>query len=289
MAKNHNNKRTILSTSGAQAFADLHDEIMAVSEDQLIPISVDISFAHEIALAAADRIDELMPELSKLPGLDITRIRKLRVYAAACEHSHVLAASPEADDLRLRRLLDEAVKLRRTLLATAELLAVVGEVSEDRVAAIPTGIGHVDTARAVEMLGVLFEQLWDRVESRIPVTAEMVERAPVLAHELHGLLGAKMVEPLAKASDAQSMQQRAFTLLVQVYDECRSAVAYLRRHQGDADLFTPSMFVKKRRRPNAPEAEPPETDDATTPTAPSTTVRPLTPARLPITELEPTG
>jgi len=290
MAKKQQPKRTIIPTSGAQAFEDLHDEIMAVPEDQLIQISADISFAHEIALAGADRMDELMPELVKLPGLDLDRIRKLRVYAAACEHSHVLATSPTEDDLRLRQLLDEAVKLRRTLLSTASLLVVVGELSEDRVAAIPTGIGHVETARAIEMLGVLFEQIWDRVESRIPVTAEMVERAPVLAYELHGLLGAKMVEPIARASDAQSMQQRAFTLLVQVYDECRSAVEYLRRREGDADLYTPSMFVKKRRRPTAPEVEPPETEESeTTPTAPPSTVRSLTPVRLPITELEPTG
>ncbi|HWB78863.1 MAG TPA: hypothetical protein VG755_28070 [Nannocystaceae bacterium] len=290
MAKKQQPKRTIIPTSGAQAFEHLRDEIAAVPEDQLIQISADISVAHEIARAAADRIDDLMPELVKLSGLDLHRIRKLRVYAAACEHSHVLAASPDEDDVRLRRLLDEAVKLRRTLLSTASLLVVVGELSEDRVAAIPSGIGHVETARAIEMLGVLFEQIWDRVESRIPVTAEMVERAPVLAYELHGLLGANRVEPIAKASDAQRMQQRAFTLLVQVYDECRSAVAYLRRREGDAELYAPSLFVKKRRRPTAPEIEPPETEESeTTPTVPSTTVRPQTPIRLPITELEPTG
>src|SRR5690349_875170 len=211
MVKNHNNKRTILSTSGAQAFADLHDEIMAVPEEQLMQISVDISFAHQIALAAADRIDELMPELLKLPNLDINRIRKLRVYAAACEHAHVLATSPTEDDVRLRELLDEAVKLRKGLLATAGLLVVFGEVSEERVAAIPAGLGHVEIAHAIEKLGVLYEEIWDRVESRIPVTAEMVERAPGLAYELHTLLGAKMIEPIGKASDAVSMRQRAYT------------------------------------------------------------------------------
>jgi hypothetical protein len=158
MSTKHNNKRTIIPTSGAQAFAELHDEIMAVDEDSLISISVDISVAHEIALAAADRIDELMPALVRLPDLDLDRIRKLRMYAAACEHAHVLATSPAQDDVRLRRLLDEGVKLRKDLLTTAEFLAHFGEVSQERVDSIPAGIGHVDIAPAIEKLGVLFEE-----------------------------------------------------------------------------------------------------------------------------------
>jgi hypothetical protein len=108
--------------------------------------------------------------------------------------------------------------------------------------------------RGLEQLSILIEEIWDRVEGRIPITAEMVERAPELALEIHVLLGAKM---LAKASEEQSMKQRAFTLLVMAYDECRSAVEFLRRREGDAASFTPSLFVKKRRRSSAVEPEAP--------------------------------
>jgi hypothetical protein len=298
MNKKQNNKCMIIPTSGAQAFAELHDEIAAVSEELLLPISVDISFAHEIALAAADRIDELMPELSKLSDLDIDRIRKLRMYAAAAQHANVLATSPRDDDPRLRRLLDEGAKLRQDLLTTADVLVHFGEVSEDRVAVIRRGQGHVEMAKGLEQLSVLFEEIWDRVEGRIPITAEMVERAPELALELHVLLGAKM---MGRVSEPQIMRQRAFTLLVMAYDECRSAVEYLRRREGDAASFTPSLFVKKRRRSTAVDAEEPVVDVPETPApitaltpAPTTPVSPtptipstLTPVV--ITELEPTG
>jgi len=289
MSKKQRTKRTIIPTSGAQAFAELHDEIAAFSEELLVPISVDIPFAHQIALAAADRIDQMMPELEKLPRLDIERVRKLRMYAAACQHAHLLAISPEEGDQRLPRLLEEGAKLREDLLSTAELLARFGEVSEERVAAIRSGAGYVDMANDLEQLGVLYEEIWDRVQSRIPVTAEMVERAPGLALELHHLLGAKTVGPVTKPSDAQGMRQRAFTLLVKAYEECQSGVEYLRRHQGDAMLYTPSLFVKKRRRTTSPDNDAPETEasETTSPTAPPTPVR--IPTALPLTELAPTG
>jgi hypothetical protein len=271
-------KRALTITTNAQAFAELHDEIMAVPDDQLMHISVDIAHAHGIARVAADRIDKLMPELQKLPALDIQRIRKLRLYAAACQHAHLLATAPEQADPRLPRLLEEATKLRDELLATAKMLVVYGDVSPEHVASIHGGTGHVELASAIEQLVILFTEIWDRVEDRVPVTTEMLHRTKALAFELHGLLSAKKLRPQEK-NEAQLVRQRAFTLLVKVYEECQSAVEYLRRREGDAALYTPSLFLKKKRR-GPSEVEPVE-EEASSPI-------PI-PIRTPVTELAPTG
>ena len=276
-------KRAFIPTTGAQAYAVMHDEIAAVSDDLLVPITVDIPQAIEIVLAAAGRIDELMPQLEKLSTLDIARILKLRLYAAACQHAHTLATAPDQEP-RLPKLLEEAAKLREDLLATARLLVLFEVVTADRVAAISTGPGYVELANALEQLAILFEELWEQVESRVPVTAEMVERAPVLALELHALLGARKVRQ-GERSAAQRMRQRAFTLLIKVYEECQSAVEFLRRHEDDAVSFTPSLFVKKRRRVDPPEEEGPVTDAPVVTPPANTTPAPLSL----ITELEPTG
>lgn len=105
----------------------------------------------------------------------------------------------------------------------------------------------------------------------------MVERAPGLALELHALLG-KKVRRAAK-SEVQLVRQKAFTLLVNVYEECRSAVEYIRRHEGDAASYTPSLFLKKRRGRSS-EALPVDGEESST--------VPI-PIRTPVTELAPTG
>lgn len=204
-------------------------------DEQLITISVDIPFAYQVAFAAADRIDELIPELEQLPTLDMVLVRKIRMYAAACRHARLLASSPEQSDPRLALLLEQGAKLREDLLSTAGLLAHFGDVSAERVAAIRTGTGYIDMANDMEQLGVLFEEVWEKVESRVRVTAEMVERAPGLAHQLHVALGVKRVCAAATATDAQSMRQRAYTLFVRAYEECRRGVAFLRHRNGDAE------------------------------------------------------
>jgi hypothetical protein len=38
---------------------------------------------------------------------------------------------------------------------------------------------------------------------------------------------------------------RAFTLLVNAYDACRQALAYLRWKEGDAESIAPSLFKKR--------------------------------------------
>lgn len=280
MKNNQDPKRALPLTDNAQAFAELHDEIMAVADDQLVHISVDIAHAHGIARVAADRLDKLMPELQKLPGLDIHRIRRLRLYAAACQHAHLLATAPEQPDPRLPRLLEEATKLRDELLATAKMLVVYGDVSPVYVASIHGGTGHVELASAIEQLVILFDEIWARVEDRVPVTTEMLRRAKALAFELHGLLSAKKLRPQEK-NEAQLVRQRAFTLLVKVYEECQSAVEYLRRREGDAASYTPSLFLRKKRR--GPSEVEPDEDEASSPI----------PIRSPIpttmTELAPTG
>jgi hypothetical protein len=240
-------KRTFVLTSGAEAYEALHDEIAAVGDDALLTISACIPFAHGIVRVAASRIEPLTPELERLPGLDMERIRKLPLYAAACQHAYLRARMPVPDDPRLPRLLDEATTLRKRLLATAEMLVQFGEVPEPHVAAIRSTHGHLEMAGGLERLALLFEEIWDSVESRVPLTLEMVARARSLAFELFALIGEKRLPPLPDPKSAQRMKLRAYTLLVKAYEECQRGVAYLRHHEGDAAWYTPSFYTKQRR------------------------------------------
>jgi hypothetical protein len=275
-------KLTIVPTTGPEAFASIRDELEALTDDELLTISVDIPFAHAIAFGAADRIDPFMAELGKLPDLDMELIRKVRVYASAARHAHLLALTPEQADPQMPALLEDASKTREDMLLQAELLVRFGYVSEARVTAIRAGAGHVDLGNDLEELGMLFNEILPKVKGLVLVTPAMVKHALELGQRLHVALGVKRVGAVASINEPQRTRQRAYTLFVRSYDECRRGIAYLRARQGDAELITPSIYVKQRKRgSNAqvedtqPEPEVPIPSPATTPVV--------------ITELEPTG
>jgi|SRR5690606_22576285 len=84
------------------------------------------------------------------------------------------------------------------------------------------------------------------------VTRAEFQRAGVLGSKLHAALGAKEVgaEGRSAAQALWNLRQRAFSLFVRTYEECRRGVHFLRWHQGDADQFAPSLYRKRRRSAN---------------------------------------
>ncbi len=254
-------KSADLSPTTAEAsFRRVRPEIDAVRDDALVPISVEIPFAVGIALAAAPRIDTLIPQMLALPDFDLRPVRMLRTYAGAALYAHLAAATPRPSASTLPTLLDEAGRLRADLLLGADSLAHFGLVSRDRVAAIRAGSGHIDTANDLVQLAALFDEIWDVIHDRTPILRPMVERAAALGLELHTVLGSRRLDDaFPPAPDAQRIKERSFTLFATGYDTCCRAVTYLRWNHGDAHLFAPSIYVKRRRRlAGPPEPVPPE-------------------------------
>jgi hypothetical protein len=281
-AKNSLGKLTIVPTTGPEAFASIQADLHALRDDELVSISVDIPYAHGIVLGAADRIDAFIPALEKLPDIDMALIRKVRVYATAARHAHLLALAPEEADPQMPALLEEATTTREDMLLQAELLARFGYVSEARTAAIRAGAGHVDLGNDLEELGVLFADVLDKVKGLVLVTPAMVKRALELGQKLHVALGVKRVGAAASVNEPQRTRQRAYTLLVRSYDECRRGIAYLRARHGDAETITPSLYVKQRKRGSTSQVE--DTPPAVPPALLEPTATPVV-----ITELEPVG
>lgn len=153
-------------------------------------------------------------------------------------------------------LLAEATPLRELMLRGAELLALAGYVSGERVAAIRSGQGHADTADDLQALVRLYRETWGRVHDKVPVTKDMITRALTLSTELNLALGGRDLDdedPLAERSDPAHVRAQAFTLFVRAYDECRRGVAYLRWHHGDAMAIVPSLYPRRGRRAGEPE------------------------------------
>ena len=98
-------------------------------------------------------------------------------------------------------------------------------------------------------MAALFKEAWASVEEKTAVTREEFERAAVLGTQLHAALGARQVgaEGRTGSQELWKARQRAFSLFVRAYDECRRGVVFLRWHEGDADRYVPSIYRKRRR------------------------------------------
>jgi hypothetical protein len=92
-------------------------------------------------------------------------------------------------------------------------------------------------------------------------------------------VGVKERTPAAIA-EVSLTRQRAFTLLVRVYDHMRRGVSYLRWDEGDVDTIAPSLYAGRntaRRRSGTDIPTTPETPVPPVGTTPSTPTAPIPP------------
>jgi len=261
------------------AFEQLRTEIEAIPAEALLPINLDVPHAVRSGLAAARNLEPLMPTIAKLPELDVRPIRQLRAYALALLHAHERATEPGVTVDPLPALLAEATPLRDVMLRLAELLARVGLVSAERVAAIRSGQGHADTADDLLALGRLFEELWDRIRDNALVTRVMVDRAITLAVELQDALAERekvRPNPLATPTDRRHVRAQAFTAFTRVYAQAQRAVTFLRWAEGDVLQIVPSLYPRRSRRSGPIDDSTDDLLDPSTVTDPGLQLPPVT-------------
>lgn len=242
---------TTIARTAPAAFASVREEIEAVPASAFVRNNLDTARAARRGLAVAERIEPLLPALAQLSDFDFRSVSNLRSYALAVLHTLDLATEGgEAAAAEVAVLIQEAAPLRELMLGGAELLALAGLVSKERVAAIRSGQGYADTAGDLQALGRLYLELWHLVKDKVPVTRTMVERAITLSAELNAALGVREIEdedPLVEPRDPSHLQAQAFTLFARAYAECRRGVTYLRWHHGDAAAIVPTLYAKRRR------------------------------------------
>lgn len=239
-----------------QAFASVRPEIDAVPDDLLVKVNVDIPHAAATGMGAAEGLQGLLPDLCRLPDYDARPVRVIGTYAGAALHAHLLAMEPIPRDTRLPAMLQEAARLRGDLRIVAEALGRFDLLSADHVAALRIGRSRVQLANGLCALATIFDQKWSELESRVPITRAMVDRAASLGADLHAALGkGRLISAVERdGSDRRRTRVRAFTLFVRAYEHCRRGVAFLRCVHGDVDQYVPSLYPK-RKHPSSRSAE----------------------------------
>ncbi|MEM9458686.1 MAG: hypothetical protein AAGF11_31205 [Myxococcota bacterium] len=224
--------------------------IDAVLVDELLPINIEVSRAVSDALGVAERMDALRAQIDALVGFDRFVVVNLRAIALAALYAHLVVLQREDDGEDIHALGREGAELRDTLRVAAVALAHRGLLSPERLGGIRRGRSRVQVASELIALRGIFREAWPRIAIKTSISFDEVERAGVLGVRLHAAAGARSLgpHPRGEPDDSRMLRNKAFTLMMRAYGECRRVVLYLRWHEGDADAYVPSLYRKRGRR-----------------------------------------
>ena len=266
-----------------EAFDQALPATAAISEDELMPVNVDVPSAVATALGALPRILAYRADAAKLPGFDISHFDQLQLHTFAVGHAHAKFLAASAPPEAIAALNERGMKLRDTMYLDAVALAHRGLINGDRMAEFKTNVGYKNLAFDLLGLATLLRENWDKIASRTGIQISELDEAELLGRQLMDAVGAREQAP-ATAAQVQAQRQRNFTLFARSYDQVRRAIGFLRWDTDDIEQICPSFYAgrggSRRKEPTTPNTD---TDAATTTTTtatgtstPSTSVAPTT-------------
>jgi hypothetical protein len=222
-------------------------------------INVDIPTVVGTIEACFPRVHSLRRELLALPDFPRDVIEKLPEWALALGNADARHAAATAPPALLGTYVEEGSKLRGALISQAESFARFGLLDPAQVSSLNSGQSHRSIGRDLQTAAHVYRRNWSRLEGKSPVTRGQLARAMFLGEQIVALVAFKDQVPSETGTPAET-RRRLFTLVESAWDEIRSGVAYIRRHQGDVDEIAPSIHARPNsgRKPESPNS-PPET------------------------------
>lgn len=241
-------------------------DVEAVSEDDLETVNRDEDFVVTTVLGAMRHVEPHLDALSKLPGLDMTRIRKLADYADALLYWNASSTYAPTMKPEVIAMIDEAIILRERTLHDLSSLVQHGVLPGSLLEGFGGTAAYRKVARDVIGLSNLVHERWADIQGKSMISLEKMDQASTLGRTIMQAIGDREG---AKASVARDVmpKNKAYTLVVRTYGELRLALAYLRRVEGDADKIAPSLFALRHGRK---KADANDASEASTPNKPTT-------------------
>jgi hypothetical protein len=267
---------TIVSDAYERVKADL----AAIDPATFVQVNLDVTAAVTTVLGVLPEVRALRADIVKeLPGFDVASFDKLEDYALALHSAQTdyLTATRPPDDLQT--IVGEATKVRDRLQRDALALSAHGLVDEAQISQLKGGTSHKALAQDLEILSRVLNGAWDNIQGKSAITVEDLQIASRMSTRLMRILGLREQGPAILAAAAER-RLRAFTKMLDVYEDGRRAIGYLRGRQGDADSIAPSLYPGRPRR-RATEEPAPVGTEPTTGTTPVPTPPAAPPANAP--------
>lgn len=220
-------------------------EIRALPASDLVQMNIDVAVAITTSLGAQPELRALQPRLAKLPEYQIERVNNLEGYTLATAHAQglymVAGGSPEF----LQATYQQSIEERDKLIANATVLVKYKLLPAHMLKDLSGSIGYRNVALDMIALASGHRAYLAQIAGKTAVDAAQLDLVETLADRLLTGAGLKDQAPPVVAEAAQD-RHRAFSLMMNAYEEARRGVAFLRFHQGDVDTILPSLYAAAR-------------------------------------------
>ncbi len=150
---------------------------------------------------------------------------------------------------------------RSLFLGDLQVLVRRGVLAEHEIPDTAPATSHKNLATSVGTLIALIRARWKDIESRTAITEAELAEAHFAMRELLFISTTRDLGPVT-VSKASVVRQRAFTLLLKVYEELRRCFSFLRWYERDVDRFAPSLYQSQRTRTRKRKPKPEPSADA---------------------------
>ncbi len=261
-----------------EAYKRVEPELLAIPAEKVVPVGFEITSGASTALGCIPKLltltDKMKEEFRKF---DVHRIERLEDYTYAVIFAHSVYHSATRPSEDLQELLESGAKTRDLLHDDARVLLGRGLIPAESLEHYDGLVGYMNVAEDLQLLSTLLSANWERIEGRCATTEQELELASLLAARIIRLVGERE-RNFARAAEFADKRARAFTLFFDCYEEIRFAVAYVRRHEGDADEFAPSLHATRKKSGKTAGSEKPlNPAEPATPAQPTTPTQPATP------------
>ena len=226
-----------------QAFEQAKPAIDAVSDSDLITVSTDVVAAATTGQGVYPRVIALRPTIvQELPSFKILHLENLKTYALALLYAHGEYKTATEPQTIVAEMAETATRTRAVLLADTHSLIAHGVLARSVINNLQGVRGYKNIMADLISLVALHRKHADEIAGRTSITLGELKAAEDLAAKFSEAVGLRAQSPQTVAAAART-RQAAFTLFVRSYNEVRTAVHYLRRHENDAEAIIPSLFA----------------------------------------------
>lgn len=238
---------------GKTAFEALLPRLRALPADSLVTLNADAGLAAIVVLGIAKQVTEpsLLARFKSLPAaeFDASLPEQLPTIAWACWYA--ATEYQKSRDLRSEAklpmsLVQEAVAMEARMQACCEYYLSDHPEAGPELALLKAGTGHRDLAADLLGYASLYREHYALLSAdKKYFMASDADQAVQTAEKMLSLLGLNLSPEMHEAADDVA---RAWTLLLDVYDEVAAAGRWLLRNDPDVQKIFPSLYSTLRKR-----------------------------------------